>query len=242
MLIKILLNYICGYVNISIEGYYIEKFINMCISKRIFLWNMRREKSTFLLANISIKDFKRLKTIIKKTKCKVEINRKSGIPFLLNKYRKRKIFIIAFLIITILVFITSRFIWHIEISGNERISTEDILESLKDSGLKLGIYKSKINTQNIIRKIRLDRDDIAWMSIDVNGTNAIVKIVENTRKPDIMNKTDYCNIVANKSGVIEKISAKTGTIMVNVGDVVKEGTLLVARLDGRKIYGKKVST
>ena len=99
MIFKILLNYICGYLNISIEGYYIDKFINICISKRIFLWNMKREKSTYLTANISIKDFKRLKSIIKKTRCRIKINKKRGIPFFINKYKKRKIFLISFLLI-----------------------------------------------------------------------------------------------------------------------------------------------
>ena len=43
--------------------------------------------------NISIKDFKRIKEISKKTKCRININRKKGLPFMLNKYKKRKIFV-----------------------------------------------------------------------------------------------------------------------------------------------------
>ena len=85
MIFKILLSYICGYVNISVEGYFIERFINMCISKRILLWNTKREKSTYLQTNISIKDFKRIKEIAKKTKCRININKKRGLPFMLNK-------------------------------------------------------------------------------------------------------------------------------------------------------------
>ena len=34
MFIKIMLNYIFGYVNILIEGYYIERFINICRNKK----------------------------------------------------------------------------------------------------------------------------------------------------------------------------------------------------------------
>ena len=35
MIFKILLQYILGYVNISVEGYYIERFINTCLAKGI---------------------------------------------------------------------------------------------------------------------------------------------------------------------------------------------------------------
>lgn len=232
MIFKILLSYICGYVNISVEGYFIERFINMCISKGVLLWNMKREKSTYLQTNINIKDFKKIKNIAKKTKCRVNINQKKGMPFILNKYKKRKIFVLALLIITLGIFTTSRFIWNIEISGNDKIDTSELLKQLNDNGMVIGVQKSKIDTDQIIREIRLKRDDIAWMSIDVNGTNAIVKIVENTEKPKIVDKNAYCNIVADKSGVITKINARTGTPLVKIGDVVTEKTVLVARTNG----------
>lgn len=52
MIFRILLRYILGYVNISVEGYYIERFINTCVSKSILLWNVKREKSTYMNANV----------------------------------------------------------------------------------------------------------------------------------------------------------------------------------------------
>lgn len=94
MILKILIRYILGYVNISIEGYYIERFINVCISKGIFLWNVKIEKSTYATANVGIKDFKKLKEACKKTKCKIKLGVRRGLPFIMNRYRKRKIFFI----------------------------------------------------------------------------------------------------------------------------------------------------
>ena len=46
--------------------------------------------------------------------------------------------------------------------------------------------------------MRLERNDLAWVGIEIKGTNAIVKIVEAAQKPDIINEEDYCNIVATK--------------------------------------------
>ncbi len=34
MFIKILLKYILGYVRITVEGYYIERFINICTTRK----------------------------------------------------------------------------------------------------------------------------------------------------------------------------------------------------------------
>ena len=87
MFLKIWLNYIIGYVNIKVESYFLERFINICISKKIFLWNIKRKKSSLLYTSISIKDYKKLKQIAKKTKSRIKIESKEGLPFVLHRYR-----------------------------------------------------------------------------------------------------------------------------------------------------------
>ena len=104
MFFKILIYYILGYVNISVEGYFIERFINICISKGILLWNLKRKKSSFLYANIGMKEFKKIKEIAKITKCRVKIERKKGLPFILHRYKKRKLFFAALIVVILFIF------------------------------------------------------------------------------------------------------------------------------------------
>ena len=227
MFIKILLNYILGYVRITVEGYYIERFINICRNNKIIIWNLKRDKSVRLNLNIGIKDFKEIKKIAKKTKCKVKIVKKKGLPFLFNRYKKRKIFFGFLLLILVLIGISSNFIWNIEIKIENAEQLDNIYEDITSAGLETGKMKNKINTKEIINQIRLKRNDIAWMGIELKGTNAIVKLVKAESKPDIVDEEDYCNIVSDKVGVITKINAKNGTLAVNVGDTVKVGTVLI---------------
>lgn len=227
MYFKILLCYILGYVNIEVEGYFIERFINICNSKKIFLWNMKRKHSTIIRVNIGIRDFKRIKEVAKKTKCRVKIQKKRGIPFILHKYKKRKIFAIFFILLIIAVIALSNFIWNIEVTGNNKISTEEIIKDLADDNFKVGTSKTNLNTKNIIDKIRLKRSDLAWMGIEIKGTNAVVKIVEADLKPNIIKEEEYCNIVATNDAMIVKINAQNGTAVVKEGDIVTKGTVLI---------------
>ena len=185
-------------MSITIEGFFVERFINILASKKIFLWNVKKKNSSFLCANISIKDFRKISKIAKSTKCKVKIKSKKGLPFIFNKYRKRKIFFILLLILTIAIISLSNFIWNIEITGNINIPKEELLKSLEEEGLKLGKLKSKIDTKDIVNKMRLERDDLAWIGVEIKGTNAIVKVVEADKKPEIIDENEYCNIVATK--------------------------------------------
>lgn len=107
--------HIAGYVNITVEGFFVERFINSCFVNDIFLWNLERERTTYLKARVGIKDFRKLKKIARNTKCKIKIKNKKGLPILLHKYKKRKTFAIFLVLITIFIFALTRFIWNIEI-------------------------------------------------------------------------------------------------------------------------------
>ena len=227
MFIKIILNYIIGYLRISIEGYYIERFINICKNNKIAIWNLKRDKEINLEFNIGVRDFKEICKIAKKTRCKVKIERKKGLPFLLHRYKKRKIFILLLIIIVALIMLSSNFVWNVEISEENNNVLENIEQDLKEAGLETGKLKSKIDTKEIINKIRLKREDIAWMGIELKGTNAIVKLVKAEEKPEIINEEEYCNIVSDKEGIITKINAQSGTANVKVGDTIKQGDVLI---------------
>lgn len=228
MYIKILLNYILGYVNIIVEGFFTERFINICMSKNIFLFNIKRDKSSIIYANVGIHDFKDVIQIAKQTKCKVKIKKKSGLPFIFNRYRKRKIFVGALAIIICVVIYLSNFIWNIEIEGIDEINSNELMQTINNEGLTIGKLKSKVDLKNIINKIRLDRQDIAWIGIDLKGTNAIVKVVPADSKPEIIKEDEYCNIISDKDACIIKVNAKNGTPQVKEGDIVKSGTPLIA--------------
>lgn len=232
------MNYILGYVSISVEGYFIERFINICVSKNILLWNLKRKKSSFLYANIGMRDFKKIKKIAKTTKCRVKIEAKKGMPFLMHRYKKRKLFVVFLIVLILFIIGISRFIWNIEVIGNQTIQTSEIIQSLNENGLKQGMLKQKVDTKNIINSIRLQRDDIAWIGIKLHGTNAIIEIVEADKKPEIVDETDYCNIVSQKEGIITKINAQNGTALVKEGDVIKKGTILI----GGWLEGKYTGT
>ena len=228
MRFKILLAYILGYLEIKVEGYFIEKFINNCLKSNIFLWNIKRKRTTIMTCNIGVKDFKNIRKILKKTNCRIKIEKKKGLPFTFNKYRKRKIFALLIFIILIIIAILSNFVWNIQIEGTEKISKDELIQTLKEEGLSIGKFKPGIETREIINKVRLDRDDIAWIGIEITGTNAIVKVVEAEEKPEIVDEDEYCNIVATKDGVVTKIMAQNGTPLVKNGDLIKKGTVLIS--------------
>ena len=227
MLIKIILSYILGYLRVVVEGYYIERFINICKNEKIVIWNLKRKKDIQLHLNIRVNEFKEVCKIAKKTQCKIKIENKKGLPFLLHKYKKRKIFLLFLILLICLTVLSSNFVWTVEIVEENDQKLENIMEDIENAGLKTGELKSKINTKEIINKIRLERKDVAWVGIELKGTNAIVKLVKADEKPNIIDESEYCSIVSDKAGIVTKINAQSGTANVKVGDTINKGETLI---------------
>ncbi|ABW18791.1 putative stage IV sporulation YqfD [Alkaliphilus oremlandii OhILAs] len=228
MLILKLWNYMRGYVNIRIEGLALERFINLCIAKGIYLWDIQRINHTALEGKVSIKGFKELRGIVKKAGCRVSIKRKNGYPFWIHKLKKRKMLLVgAFFCFTLLIF-SSTFIFSIEVSGNHQLERGKIIGILNDLGLKPGANRYKINIKDIETQMLLDMEELAWVGIEIKGIKARVEIAEKRLAPDIIDKNTPCNVVASKKGVIEKVIARNGDPKVSEGDIVKEGDILIS--------------
>ena len=227
MILQMIYMFLVGFVNISVEGFFIERFINICRDRKIILNNLCIQNNTYLKVRIPKDDFVQIKNIAQKTKCKVKIERKVGLPFIINKYRKRKIFLIAIILIAIFIFIITKFVWNIEVVGNNTIPKEEIIEFVNRYGIKIGELKNNINTKKICNLIMIDREDIAWLGITIKGTNVIINIKEASEIPEIIDRNEICDIVSNKDAIISKIIVQNGTARVKEGDIVKQGDLLV---------------
>ena len=62
-----------GTVEVEVVGFFTERYINLCKINNIKIWNIQTIGSGIVRFNIAIKDFKQLRKITKKTKCKVKI-------------------------------------------------------------------------------------------------------------------------------------------------------------------------
>lgn len=239
MLLMRLWNYLRGYVIIVVEGYFLEKFINICTHRQIYLWDVRVSKNCSMTLKVSIKGFKRMRPVARKTKCRVRIKCRVGVPFIINRYRKRKALFIGALIFIGMVYTLTSFIWTVEVTGNMNIPTEVILSKLAECGVKPGRLKYGLNIDRIVSDIVISTDEIGWMGLSLSGTKAKVEIVERVKPPEIIDRDTPCDIIAEKDGVIKTLIVENGSPAVKVGDTVKQGQLLVSGTIKGKYEGQQ---
>ncbi len=159
-----------------------------------------------------------------------KIIQRRGLPFLLGRYRYRFGLYLGILLSATLIFLSQRFIWSIEVVGNESLSSHEVREVLSHHGFSVGSYIPSANTDRIENKILIESDTISWISINIIGTVAEVQIREREEPPCESVVTKPANLVAAKSGVIEDVRIFRGNTVVASGQYVKKGDLLVSGL------------
>lgn len=217
-----------GIISVQIEGFFTERFINLCKINNIKIWEIRNIVKGVIRFKMNISDFKKLRPLARKTKCKVKIKEKKGLYFTLYKYRKRKLvfILISFLLLFSISF--STFIWDINVVGNTYVPTEQIISSLRESGIYIGKNKIGLDKKKVINGFRVQEQDITWAGLEIEGTTATIKIVEKTKldEKDVQNNK-LGDIVADKSGIITKIVPENGTAKFKAGSYIEEGLTII---------------
>ena len=236
-----------GIVIVQVEGFFTERFINLCKINNIKIWDIRQIVQGVIRFKIHISNFKKLIPIARKTKCQVKIKEKKGMYFTLFKYRRKKplIYILVFFIIFTISF--SMFIWKINITGNDQISNQEIISKLKESGIYVGKCKIGLDKKDVINKLRVNIPELAWAGIEIEGTNVNVEVVEKTvSKTNLDDEQKIGDIVANKSGILTKIIAENGTAKykegsyIDPGFVLIEGTIYSKYIEPQQVHAKGI--
>ena len=220
--------YVKGYVIIKIEGLTLERLLNLALINDIYLWDVKRLNSLEVQVSLSFRGLKDLNKLVKKLGCKVDIKEKVGLPFFFYRIKRRKMLGLGLLVSMILIAILSSIIWEIEINGLEQIPKDKIIKELESNEINLGKFKKDIDSEQVRDIILRECDYISFIDVRVNGVKLIINIKEEPMPIEKADKSYPANLIAKKKGVITKIIAKEGEPLVEKGEIVNEGQILIS--------------
>lgn len=221
-------NHLRGYFKIRISGYSPERFLNLCKHKEIEMWGLEANSNTYEMF-MTVKGFRKLKPILRKTKTRITILERYGVPFFFFKYRKRKLFFGGIFLCIAIIFTLSRYIWNIDVKGNQTITDEIVIEYLEKTGVFHGMKRSDVNCEKIDTGIRKNFNQIIWVSASLEGCNIFIQVKENTDTFQVsQTEENPADLIATTEGTILEIVTRSGVPCVKEGDTVKTGDLLVS--------------
>ncbi|MDR0930538.1 MAG: sporulation protein YqfD [Clostridiales bacterium] len=222
-------NFFRGYVRLNIDGFFLERFLNIASHHNIFVWNIKRLGAQRISICVSNSGFQSLQEIADKTDSTVSVISHHGLHHLMQKYRGRTSFAIGGVLFIIAILVTSMFIWQVKIDyDGTRIPHETLQQAAISSGAKVGIWRFGLQNDKIANQIMLNVPEVAWVGVTIDGTCINIQARERIPAPLIVDEKTCHSYTASKPGVIDSIVVRQGSQLVKKGDSVSAGQLLVS--------------
>lgn len=222
-----MISFIRGYYTVIVEGLDTESFLNYLIRNKIYVYNVNRIEKSKIQFNIDRENFRKLKKIHRSNKFNIKVKKQTGIPFIAQRIYTYRGMVICAIISLIILMSTSQFVTDVYITAPEGIDKTALKKELYIQGVKPGVYKKSIDRKIVRENIMVKFNQIAYVSINVKGTNVFVNITKKDESQNSEENSNYCNIIATKDGIIEKVVPRSGEAIVEEGDIVKKGDVLV---------------
>ena len=216
----------CIFAEYEINGVNIANLLNRLKKEKISLYKVRFIKEKTVTLRVKVKDEKKFFAITKNLCYNVKKRKNCGnLLHLISLLISPSIIVGAVLFIILSVYFSNLILGFSFIGSGVRYSDEVRLY-LKEAGIEERCFVKKDKLEKIANGILSRTDKFSFVSIKKKGSRLIVELILSSKKPYIQNDSER-NLYSNIDGVIEEIKLYRGTSMVEVGDMVKCGDLLV---------------
>ena len=236
-----LITYFRGSVRVQVRGNNPEQILDRCTDKHILAWDVRR-RGPHLEMTVHLSDFFRLRPLLKETGCRIHVLERGGFPFFLQRMERRKFFAAGLVLFVLGLYLLSSLVWNIQVTGNERITKEEVLAAARKHGMYVMQWKFRLDDPSeLSRRLMGELPDAAWIGVEVQGTRIRIEVVEAVR-PEERELLNPRHLVASHDAVVTRILAERGKPMVQPNQAVKKGQILISGLIGNESTGGNRAT
>ena len=215
------LDFIAGYYKITSDGG--ERLLNCMMKRGIDYRRLSRDEGGCLHFVVSRSDRGKLK----KTDFAFT-SELCGLPAHILRYKRRPGILVGAVIFALLLKLSTMFVWNLDVEGNTTIPEEEILATLESLGCAPGVYIPTIDYYSICTEFLLARQDVAWISVNMEGSVGHVVIRETLPDKREASINKPANIVAERDGYVRQVTVYNGRAEVKYDMPVKKGDLLIS--------------
>ena len=203
----------CGYVRLEVSGVHPERVLNACAAAGIACTASEPVDAYTLRITVRARCADTVTELARRSQCEVKTLYRRGLPQLLRRAARYR-GACAGLLVTVLVVLTSSlFIWRIDVTGNETLTTGQILRCLDECGVRPGTYWPALSNDLVRNDMVLRLPELRWLTVNVHGSRAEVIVREKEPLPDITPDDTPALAEACKTSLIRRGDESTGWAM-----------------------------
>ena len=222
-----LIRFFLGWVTYEVEGGFPERLVNLCGQGRVRFWDLVWRDETGFRFTVAWVHRRQVEELSRRAMCILTPLERGGVPPFLCRFRRRYALLAGLAACLVALAVGSRFIMTITVTGNQRVSTAEILAELDRLGVRVGAYGPAIEERAVANQALITLEELSFMAINLYGTRAEVIVREAEEAPALLDEQTPADVVAAASGIVTEVRTLAGEALVEPGDTVVAGETLI---------------
>lgn len=231
-----LILFLFGYCRISADGVQAARLLNLCLEYSFPFAHFQGSEDgsvSFLCPWLTARKLLRL---AKERGILLQTSRQAGLPNILFQRFHRYGLVFGAVCAIFLIFCSGRLVWDVRVTGNENLTVAQVIEELNACGFGVGSPLKNFHAGELENRVLLQSDSLSWVSVYMDGTVAMVQVLERSARPED-EPLKPANLIASQDGQVESVELFRGDCMVKVGQAVRAGDLLVSGIYDSQTVG-----
>ncbi len=221
-----------GYANVEVCGAYPEQLLNRCAKEQVQFWRLQKLDGTTFRFRVRVQDLEKFRALAQENMCSLEELGFCGMVPAVARLKSRWGFLLGLAFCLFFSAWLSRFIWVIDVQGNDSVPSEIILAELRRQGVRIGTWGPSVLGREVSNEALRHLPDLSWMNIHVNGIRALVSVREVEEPPVLLDEDEPADVASLEDGVIVSLEVQSGRPLFQVGDAVVKGeTVITGRME-----------
>ena len=223
------LSYIQNYVKIKITGARPQKFINICLRRRIAIWELTRiSENEFTMCMLASEYLKNVRSAAAKAGVKACVLKKEGIRYTLRRYKSRKVLLVISVLLCALFAVVSSMVWNITIEGADALSRQNTQTLVASFGVKRGTFMSNINSRALAEQLLSKQSNLCWVGVKKKGMTLCIEIEEGTYYESQKSEDIPYDVAVSKDCLLSKVTIEQGVQKIETGNTALAGQVVVS--------------
>ena len=158
----------------------------------------------------------------------LKIRKRIGLYWIGKSVFSRPVFLIGTVWLILLAIWLPTRVLFIRVDGNQSVPEKRILEAAENCGIAFGASRRAVRSEKMKNGLLEELPELQWAGINTYGCTAVISVRERALPEQSEEDHTVMGIAASRDGYILSCTVTQGTGLVQPGDTVKEGQMLIS--------------
>ena len=173
-----------GYQRLHADAASAPRTLNFCLEKELSFCGFEGTEDGGVSISCPWRTAKRIRAFAEASGFGVTVEKTGGLPFLLWQRRGRWGLFLGAMLSILLLFLSERYVWDVRVFGNEQMTDGEVIAELAACGFGEGSPLKSFSAGALENRVLLNSNRLSWISVHMEGTVAMVQVVERTERAE----------------------------------------------------------